>query len=62
VLRDQFADAFDVYLELLRRVEKTVKACLGRDSPTWRILHGCPPCQYKVCGFSLSLESIYKPL
>ena len=39
------SDAFDVYLEILRRVETRVDRALGRDSPNWRLLHSCPSCQ-----------------
>ncbi|KAF8525692.1 hypothetical protein JB92DRAFT_2701185, partial [Gautieria morchelliformis] len=49
-LREQFSDAFDAYLNILRHVDKTLKMALGRDGPTWRILHSCPPCQYKLEG------------
>lgn len=47
-LREQFSEAFDIYLELIRCLDHAIKIQLGWASPTWRILHGCPPCQYKV--------------
>jgi hypothetical protein len=47
-LREQFAEAFDTYLDILRRLDHKIKVRLGRDAPTWRILHSCPACQYKV--------------
>ncbi|CAA7264087.1 unnamed protein product [Cyclocybe aegerita] len=42
--------AFDVYLEILRTVDKRVAAFLGRDSPNWRVLNSCPPCTYELEG------------
>ena len=47
-MRDQFADAFDTYLDILRRLNQAMNARLGRDGPNWRILHTCPCCHYKV--------------
>lgn len=44
----QFSEAFDVYLEILRRVDSMVKTALKQDSPDYRLLHSCPPCQYKL--------------
>ncbi|KAF8505190.1 hypothetical protein JB92DRAFT_2737443, partial [Gautieria morchelliformis] len=43
-LCEQFSDAFDVYLLLIHRVDQAIKIKLGRHTPNWRILHGCPPC------------------
>ena len=48
VYHDQFSQAFDTYLQLRRRAQEAINVRLGQDSPTWRILHGCPACQYKV--------------
>ena len=31
--RRMFADAFDVYLEIIRIIDKHVKAALGQDGP-----------------------------
>ena len=45
-----FADAFDVYLEIIRIVDKRVKAALGRDGPDWRVLNVCPACSFEVWG------------
>ncbi|KAG1800752.1 uncharacterized protein HD556DRAFT_1229992 [Suillus plorans] len=42
------SDAFDVYLSLLRNVEKCVLAALGCDTPNWQVLNACPPCTYEV--------------
>ncbi|KAF8583365.1 hypothetical protein K439DRAFT_1617574 [Ramaria rubella] len=49
-LRNQFSDALDTYLDILRRLDEAIKVRLGRDSPNWRILNNCPPCQYKLAG------------
>ncbi|KAG2128012.1 hypothetical protein DEU56DRAFT_872749 [Suillus clintonianus] len=46
--RTIFSDAFDVYLSLLRKVEKRMLAALGRDTPNWCVLNTCPPCTYEV--------------
>ncbi|KAH7904048.1 hypothetical protein BJ138DRAFT_1019678, partial [Hygrophoropsis aurantiaca] len=47
-LADQLRVAYDVYLELYRRIDKRVNAYLKRDTPNWRMLNSCPACQYKV--------------
>lgn len=52
---NQFSQAFDTYLELRCRVQEVINVQLGRDSPMWRILHGCPACQYKVSILTLAL-------
>ncbi|KAG0703468.1 hypothetical protein DFH29DRAFT_981912 [Suillus ampliporus] len=46
--RTILSDAFDVYLSLLRKVERRMLAALGRDTPNWRVLNACPPCTYEV--------------
>ncbi|KAG1871676.1 hypothetical protein F4604DRAFT_1881103 [Suillus subluteus] len=45
--RDQFAIAFDAYLDILCHVKAVVNQALGRDSLNWRMLNACPPCSYK---------------
>ncbi|KAG0691551.1 hypothetical protein DFH29DRAFT_1017956, partial [Suillus ampliporus] len=47
LLRDQFAIAFDAYLDILRRVQELANIALKRDGPHWRMLHSCPACDYK---------------
>ncbi|TFY68930.1 hypothetical protein EVJ58_g720 [Rhodofomes roseus] len=42
------ADTFDVYLTILRQVRNKVNAALGRDTPNWRVLNGCPACNYEL--------------
>ncbi|KAG2121555.1 hypothetical protein BD769DRAFT_1629407 [Suillus cothurnatus] len=49
-LRDQFAIAFDVYLGILRSIKSLVDEALQRNSVNWRMLHACPPCNYKQPG------------
>ncbi|KAI0055191.1 hypothetical protein BV25DRAFT_1930474 [Artomyces pyxidatus] len=43
-----FSDTFDVYLKILAGVEGQVNQALSRQDPSWRVLHSCPPCQYKL--------------
>ncbi|KAG1884158.1 hypothetical protein F4604DRAFT_1920002 [Suillus subluteus] len=45
--RDQFAIAFDAYLDILHHVKAVVNQALGCDSLNWRMLNACPPCSYK---------------
>jgi hypothetical protein len=47
-IRNIFADTFEVYLRILRLVDKRVHAVLGWDSPDWRPLNACRACCYKV--------------
>jgi hypothetical protein len=47
-LSRQFSIAFDVYLDIRRRVDRLVQAELNRDSPDWRLKHACPACTYKL--------------
>lgn len=42
----QFSEAYDVYLTILRRVDALVDSTLGHDTPDYRLLHSCPPCNY----------------
>ncbi|TFK58850.1 hypothetical protein BDN72DRAFT_781504, partial [Pluteus cervinus] len=48
VLQQQFSDAFDIYLEILRRVKARVNNALQRSNGDWRVKNGCPACNYKV--------------
>ncbi|KAG8919151.1 hypothetical protein FRC02_001856 [Tulasnella sp. 418] len=47
-LCEHMSDAFDVYLQILRRVEARLNHVLGRNSPNWRLLHSCPSCQNRL--------------
>ncbi|KAG6863691.1 hypothetical protein C0993_010615 [Termitomyces sp. T159_Od127] len=42
--RDGLSNAFDVYLGILRIIDKRVAQELGRDGENWRVLNACPPC------------------
>ncbi|KAG6876186.1 hypothetical protein C0992_000548 [Termitomyces sp. T32_za158] len=46
--RDMLADAFDVYLHILRIIDTRVAKELGRDGENWRVLNACPPCTYML--------------
>ncbi|KAI0684292.1 hypothetical protein BC835DRAFT_1409170 [Cytidiella melzeri] len=45
---EQFSATFDVYLEILHRVESRVNVTLRRDTPEWRLRNACPPCMYTL--------------
>ena len=47
--RSALADAFEIYITILRSIEKLVSQELGRDTPDWRVQHACPPCTYEEC-------------
>ncbi|KAJ3833909.1 hypothetical protein F5878DRAFT_545718 [Lentinula raphanica] len=48
--RTNVSDAFDIYLTLRRKVDARVSKELGQDTPNYRVLHSCPPCNYKLSG------------
>lgn len=48
-LCQQFSIAYDLYLDIRRRVDDRVMNALGRDS-SWRLKHACPACMYKLEG------------
>lgn len=39
--RTVLSSTFDIYLTILREVEKHIKAALQCDSPNWRVLNAC---------------------
>ncbi|KAL1741794.1 hypothetical protein HDZ31DRAFT_44654, partial [Schizophyllum fasciatum] len=45
--RQQFSDAFDAYLAILRGVQSRVDSALGRDVE-WRVKHHCAACSHQV--------------
>ncbi|KZV93893.1 hypothetical protein EXIGLDRAFT_584614, partial [Exidia glandulosa HHB12029] len=45
-LREQFSQAFDAYLAVLREVQRRLDCALGQDMPHWRALNSCAPCNY----------------
>ncbi|KAG1795023.1 uncharacterized protein HD556DRAFT_1431731 [Suillus plorans] len=47
-LNAQFSDAYDIYLEILHRVDVLINQALNRDSLNWRLLNSCPCCFYKL--------------
>ncbi|KAH7908745.1 hypothetical protein BJ138DRAFT_1203757 [Hygrophoropsis aurantiaca] len=47
-LADQLRIAYDVYLELYRRIDQRINVALKHNTPDWRMLNSCPACQYKV--------------
>lgn len=47
--RSTLADAFEIYVTILRSIEKLMSQELGRDTPDWRVQHTCPPCTYEEC-------------
>jgi hypothetical protein len=47
-LAEQFSAAFDVYLDIQRRVNTQIKVALGYDTPNYRLLNVCPACFYKL--------------
>ncbi|EKM49192.1 uncharacterized protein PHACADRAFT_107264 [Phanerochaete carnosa HHB-10118-sp] len=49
-LRNLFADTFEVYVRVIRDVERRIHALLGWDTPDWRPLNACRACCYKVKG------------
>ncbi|KAI0640521.1 hypothetical protein C8Q79DRAFT_1004171 [Trametes meyenii] len=46
--RSALSDTFDVYLSILRIIDKRVLTALNHDTPDWRVLNACPACCYKV--------------
>ncbi|EGN97916.1 hypothetical protein SERLA73DRAFT_109190 [Serpula lacrymans var. lacrymans S7.3] len=44
----QFSAAYDVYLEIVYRVDALMKVELQQDSPHWRLKNSCPACFYKL--------------
>ncbi|KAG1884097.1 hypothetical protein F4604DRAFT_1919926 [Suillus subluteus] len=55
-LRDQFSDAFDIYLQILEEIRSRVDRILGKDPNTWQINGACPSCTFKQPN-----ESILSP-
>ncbi|KAG2097021.1 uncharacterized protein F5147DRAFT_583820, partial [Suillus discolor] len=40
--------AYDIYLELNRRINSHLDKFLGHDMDNWHILNSCPACQYSL--------------
>ncbi|KAI0038469.1 hypothetical protein FA95DRAFT_1662786 [Auriscalpium vulgare] len=46
-LQEKLSRAFDVYLDIRRRLQQLTDEALGRNTPNWRALFGCPCCGFK---------------
>ncbi|KAH9847417.1 hypothetical protein C2E23DRAFT_741984 [Lenzites betulinus] len=46
--RTALSDCFDVYLSILRVIEKRTAVILRRDTPDWRVKNSCPACNYEL--------------
>ncbi|KAF8447614.1 hypothetical protein L210DRAFT_3609890 [Boletus edulis BED1] len=55
-LRVQLSTAFDVYLEILRRIRASLNHTLGRAGPTWKLRGACP-----CCAFTQPDEPVLSP-
>ncbi|KAG1752345.1 uncharacterized protein EDB91DRAFT_1045086 [Suillus paluster] len=44
----QLSSAFNIYLEILQRVDQCLRTALKRDTPNWCLLNSCPACFYKL--------------
>ncbi|OBZ74171.1 hypothetical protein A0H81_06337 [Grifola frondosa] len=49
-LVDQFSISFDVYLDILRGIDKRADVILRRDTPNWKSQNACAPCLYVLEG------------
>lgn len=47
-MRNHISNAYDVYLEIRRRIDARLAMKLGRDTPNWRLHNACPACTYKL--------------
>ena len=47
-LRCQFSVAYDMYLEVRRRIQNRLDDILGRSADDWHIKNACPCCMLKV--------------
>jgi len=43
-----FSQAFDIFSDVQRRLQKKVDTVLERNGPDWRMRYGCPACGFKV--------------
>ncbi|KAJ7586950.1 hypothetical protein C8J56DRAFT_786679 [Mycena floridula] len=49
-LTSQFSIAFDIYLDVLRRMRQRVAVALDRHGPDWRLANACPCCLHELEG------------
>ncbi|KAJ7435593.1 hypothetical protein B0H11DRAFT_1755896 [Mycena galericulata] len=61
-LAQQFSVCFDLYLDILDRVDRRVKKVLGRDAPDWQLKNACPACTYKLEGEQELVFSMMIPM
>ena len=47
-LFNQLSQAFDVYLEIIYRIDSQIRAALNRDTQEWRLRNECPACFYRL--------------
>lgn len=47
-LRVQFAVAFDIYLDIRRRISQALNEHLGREGRRWKMQGACPCCAFAV--------------
>ncbi|KAG1896067.1 uncharacterized protein F5891DRAFT_1130419 [Suillus fuscotomentosus] len=47
-LKMQFSAAYDIFLEILHRINQHLRQALKRDTVNWRMLNTCPACFYKL--------------
>ena len=47
-LSRQFSIAYDLYLDIRRRVDSLIQVALKRDAPNWRLQNACPACTFKL--------------
>ncbi|KAG2738887.1 hypothetical protein P692DRAFT_201842716 [Suillus brevipes Sb2] len=47
-LTTQLSAAFDIYLQILQRIDQRLRRALKHDTPNWRLLNSCPACFYKL--------------
>ena len=43
-----FSQAFDIFSDVQRRLQKKVDTALGHDDPHWRMRYSCPACGFEV--------------
>ena len=56
--RKALSDTFDIYLTILRRVDRDVNKLLRRDSHDWRVQNSCPACCYEVLVYRILMINI----
>ena len=44
----QFSNAYDIYLDICRRVDQQINENLGYMTPVERLRRSCPPCFYQL--------------